>query len=67
MSFSNIYFNTCVQLHNLHLRNLVITTNKLHNSTLPAFNISIFTEEDGATITNEDEKEIEIRKNIKIY
>ena len=40
MSFSNIYANTCVQLHNLHL---------LYSS-------SMFTEEDGTAINKEDKR-----------
>ena len=36
-------------------------------STFLSFNLSIFTEEDGTTINNEDKKEFLIRKNAKIY
>ena len=32
----------------------------------PPFNVSMFTEEDGTTINNEDRKEFQIRKNAKI-
>ena len=32
----------------------------------PSFNVSMFTEEDGTTINNEDRKEFQIRKNAKI-
>ena len=31
------------------------------------FNLSMFTEEDGTNINNEDRKELQIRKNAKIY
>ena len=31
--------------------------NNVHNSTFPSFNLTIFTEEDGTTINNEDSKE----------
>ena len=33
----------------------------------PSFNLSMFTEKDGATINNEDRKEFWIRKNAIIY
>ena len=53
---SNIYVNTCCQ-----------TTNNVHNSTFPFFNLSRFTKENGATINNEDRKEFQVLKNAKIY
>ena len=31
------------------------------------FNLSMFAEEDGTSINNEDRKEFQIRKNAKIY
>ena len=39
-----------------HVSNLFITTNNIYNSTFPAFNLSMFTEEDGTTINNKDRK-----------
>ena len=38
------------------------TTNNPHNATFLYFNISMFTEEDGTSINNEDRKEFQIRK-----
>ena len=49
MSFSKIYVNTCVQLHNLHL--------KLVQLNVSIFNLSMFSEEDGTAINNVDIKE----------
>ena len=43
---------------------MFITTNNVHNSTPPAFNLSIFTEQDGTAINNED---FSIRKHGNIY
>ena len=33
---------------------MCLTTNNLHNSTFPSFNLSMFIEEDGTTINNEN-------------
>ena len=55
----------CVQLNNLHLfhfvekkekRDLFITTNNLHNSMFPSFNLFMFTKEDCTNINNDDRK-----------
>ena len=45
------------------------TANNPHNATFLYFNLlySMFTEENGPSINNEDRKEFEIRKNTKIY
>ena len=39
----------------------------LERFSFPFFNLSIFSEADGTTITNEDRKEFEVRKNAKMY
>ena len=55
----------CVQLNNLDLfhfvekkekRDLFITTNNLHNSMFPSFNLFMFTNEDCTNINNDDRK-----------
>ena len=45
----HVYYAFC-------LADLFITTNNLHTSSFSSFNLFIFTEEDGATINNEDRK-----------
>ena len=47
-----------------HFLTYILT--RLPISTFPFFNLSIFTEEDGTTIYNEDRKDFSI-KNAKIY
>ena len=37
------------------------------NAMFPSLNLSMFTEEDGTIINNEDRKEFSVRKNAKIY
>ena len=56
MLFSNIYVNTYIQQQ---------TTQITQRFDLLIF--SMFTEEDGTTINNEDRKELYIRKNTKIF
>ena len=56
MLFSNIYVNTNIQQQ---------TTQITQRFDLLIF--SMFTEEDGTTINNENRKELYIRKNTKIF
>ena len=43
------------------------TTSNPHNAKFLCFNLSMFTEEAGTSINNEDSKEFQIRKIAKMY
>ena len=54
---SNLTTYICFTLLKKKKKDLFITTNNLHNSMFPSFNLFMFTEGDNATINNEDRKE----------
>ena len=65
--FILVTFNTNNKRHCLTSKLRLPNNKQPRNATFLYFNLSMFTEEDGSSINNDDRKEFQVRKNVRIY